>query len=68
MIRLFVFVMVAWGMGALFFFLIALSDLAFSRRFKAFPKRLLVCIVWPLALFSARGRAALFHVFKQTQV
>lgn len=68
MIRLFVFFLFVWGLGAMFFLLIALSDLAFGRSLRAVPLRLLLCVVWPLALFSSRGRASLFAVFKQTQV
>lgn len=68
MIRLFVFFLFVWGLGALFFFLVALSDLAFTRSFRVLPLRLLLCAGWPLALFSSKGRASLFAVFKQTQV
>lgn len=68
MVRLFVFFLCVWGLGALFFLLIALSDLAFARSFRVLPLRLLLCVGWPLALFSSRGRASLFGVFKQTQV
>ena len=68
MSRLFVFFLFVWSLGALFFFLVALSDLAFARSFRALPVRLLLCVGWPLALFSSRGRVSLFYVFKQTQV
>jgi hypothetical protein len=67
MIRFFVFALMAWSLGALGFLLVALSDLAFSRRFAKFPRRLALCVIWPLALFSARGRAVLWLVTRETQ-
>ena len=69
MIRLFLLFLFAWGMGALFFFLVALSDLAFSKQgtFRIFLKRVALCAVWPLTILSAAGRAQLFHVFVKTQ-
>jgi hypothetical protein len=67
MIRLFIFSLMVWSLGGLGLLLVALSDLAFSKSFKAFPKRLALILVWPLALFSARGRAALWHVTRETQ-
>lgn len=67
MIRLFMFFLWAWGLGLMGLFYVALSDLAFSRDFKKLPHRLALCVVWPLALLSARGRAALWHVTRETQ-
>jgi hypothetical protein len=67
MIRLFVFSLMVWSLGAMGFLLVALSDLAFARTFSKFPRRLLLCAIWPLALFSASGRAVLWHVTRETQ-
>jgi hypothetical protein len=67
MIRIFLFLLWAWGMGLIFFVIVALSDLAFTGKFKNFGKRLVVCSVWPLALFSSKGRGTLFRVFRKTQ-
>lgn len=67
MIRLFIFSLWLWGMVSLIFFLIALSDLAFTRKFLDFAKRAALCLIWPLAVFSVHGRETLFRIFSKTQ-
>lgn len=67
MIRLFLFVLWLWGLGLLFFFPMALSYLAFGGPWKDFFKSIPVLLLWPLTLFSSKGRATLFRVFRNTQ-
>lgn len=67
MVRLFIVMLWWWSIGGLLFALIALSDLLFTRNFKALPRRLVFCLIWPIALFSSKGRAALISVARQTQ-
>jgi hypothetical protein len=67
MYRFFVFFLMIWSLGALLFIVIALSDLLFTRAWPAFFRRLQLAIIWPLALFSQKGRDSLFHVFQKSQ-
>ena len=55
-----------WLFGSFVFLFFAVSDLMFSRKHKPRPflVRLFFVITWPLALFSANGRAALFGKLK----
>jgi len=50
-----------WLLGAVVLAVISLSDFVFRRPHGAalLPRRLAMCVVWPLALMSSQGRAAL---------
>jgi len=54
-----------WVAGALLFMVVALSDLVFRRphRAQVFFTRIVVGLLWPLALFSTQGRSTLFGKF-----
>lgn len=67
MIRLFLFLLWVWGLGAIAFSVVALSDLIFRGEWRGFLKRLALCVIWPVALLSANGRALLFRLFRVTQ-
>lgn len=57
-----VFALRSWLLGSAIFFLFVLSDWMFDGNMAArkFAGRLLFVLVWPLALFSRKGRTALF--------
>jgi len=50
-----------WLLGAVILAVISLSDFVFRRPHGAalLLRRLAMCVVWPLALMSSQGRAAL---------
>jgi len=55
-----------WLIGGIFVVFVSLSDFAFRRPHgvRRLLFRLLLSIVWPLALASSEGRAALFGRFR----
>jgi hypothetical protein len=54
-----------WVAGALLFLVIAVSDFVFRRPHRAGTlfTRIIVGLLWPLALFSSQGRSTLFGKF-----
>jgi hypothetical protein len=58
-----------WVAGALLFLVVALSDFVFRRPHSArvLLTRIIVGLLWPLALFSSRGRSTLFGKFTGVQ-
>jgi hypothetical protein len=67
--RLFTFVLGCWAAGAIVLVLLAISDVVFSdeHSFATFVRRLLMSVLWPLALFTSAGRTNLFTGFRSTQ-
>jgi hypothetical protein len=67
MIRLFLMMLWVWGLGVIPLLLVTLADLAFTWRWRDVGQRFLISLVWPFAIFSARGRSRLTATFIKTQ-
>ena len=54
-----------WVAGALLFLVVSLSDFVFRQphRARTLFTRIIVGLLWPLALFSSQGRNTLFGKF-----
>ena len=58
-----------WMAISILLVIISIGELLFApaHSFKSFAKRLLLSVLWPLALFSDAGRKILFKGFRSTQ-
>ena len=63
----------AWLLGTAVFALLALADVIFGEgeprsRFVRFGKRIVLVLLWPLALLSGPGRELLLYQLRRTQL
>jgi hypothetical protein len=58
-----------WFLGTLALLLLTVADMLFGRlpfadRLRALPLRLILAVLWPLALITRRGREVLFSQWR----